>query len=155
MILPSTLKIRTGFCWFYNICISTAHHPGWSGISINTTGSIVFRKFFSPTNNAANTPGKTRKSNINNTCKYGRYGRLWQPFSGPLDIGVFVYWSYLEWQMRVEFVHWGPKCLGWQAILLSKIAPAEVGVWLPWWCHALVLPAPGNWELLLNLIIFS
>ena len=36
-----------------------------------------------------------------------------------------------------------------------KIAPGEVGVWLPWWCHPLVLPAPGSWGLFLNLIIFS
>ena len=27
--------------------------------------------------------------------------------------------------------------------LCSKMALGEVGVWLPWWCHALVLPAPG------------
>ena len=31
--------------------------------------------------------------------------------------------------------------------LCSKIVLGEVGVWLPWWCHALVLPPPGNWGL--------
>ena len=29
--------------------------------------------------------------------------------------------------------------------LLSKMDPGKVGVWLPWWCHALVFPVPGNW----------
>ena len=37
----------------------------------------------------------------------------------------------------------------------SKTASGEVGVWLPWWCPALVLPAPGSWGHFLNLIIFS
>ena len=36
-----------------------------------------------------------------------------------------------------------------------KMALAEVGVSLLWWCHALVLLAPGYWRLFLNLIIFS
>jgi hypothetical protein len=27
----------------------------------------------------------------------------------------------------------------------SKMAPGEVGVWLPWWCPILALPAPGSW----------
>ena len=39
--------------------------------------------------------------------------------------------------------------------LCSKMAPGEVGVSLPWWCHALVLPHPGYWGLFLNLTIFS
>ena len=52
-------------------------------------------------------------------------------------------------------LHWRPKCLGWQAILPSKTASGEVGVWLTWWCPALVLPAPGSWGHFLNLIIFS
>ena len=39
--------------------------------------------------------------------------------------------------------------------LCSKMAPGEVGVSLPWWCHTLVLPPPGYWGLFLNLIIFS
>ena len=47
----------------------------------------------------------------------------------------------------IGIVHRQPICLGWQAILLSKMAPVEVGVWLPWWCPALVLPAPGSWGL--------
>ena len=34
-----------------------------------------------------------------------------------------------------------------------KMALGEVGVSLPWWCHAFVLPAPGSWGLFLNLII--
>ena len=46
-------------------------------------------------------------------------------------------------------------CLVWWAILPSKTASGEVGVWLPWWCPALVLPAPGNWGHFLNFIIFS
>ena len=29
----------------------------------------------------------------------------------------------------------------------SKMDPGEVGMWLAWWCHTLVLPAPGNWGL--------
>ena len=33
------------------------------------------------------------------------------------------------------------------------MTPGEVGVWLPWWCHALVLPAPGNWGLFLKSLI--
>ena len=37
----------------------------------------------------------------------------------------------------------------------SKMALGEVGVPLPWWCHPLVLLAPGYWRLFLNLIIFS
>ena len=37
----------------------------------------------------------------------------------------------------------------------SKMAPGEVGGWLLFWCHSLVLSAPGNWGLTLNLIIFS
>ena len=44
-------------------------------------------------------------------------------------------------------IHWRPKSLGWQAILLSKMAPVEVGMWLPWWWPAHVLPAPGSWGL--------
>ena len=36
-----------------------------------------------------------------------------------------------------------------------KMALAEVGMSLPWWCHAVVLLAPGYWSLSLNLIIFS
>ena len=39
--------------------------------------------------------------------------------------------------------------------LCSKMALGEVGVSLPWWCHALVLPPPGYWGLFSNLIIFS
>ena len=39
--------------------------------------------------------------------------------------------------------------------LCSKIALGEGGVSLPWWCHALVLQAPGYWGLFLNPIIFS
>ena len=39
--------------------------------------------------------------------------------------------------------------------LCSKMALGEVGVSLPWWCHALVLPAPGSWGHFLNLIIFK
>ena len=31
-----------------------------------------------------------------------------------------------------------------------KIALGEVGVSLPWWCHALVLLAPSYWRLFLN-----
>ena len=38
--------------------------------------------------------------------------------------------------------------------LCSKMAPGEVGVSFPWWCHALVLWPPGYWGLFLNLIIF-
>ena len=37
----------------------------------------------------------------------------------------------------------------------STMTPGDVGVWLPWRCHALVLPALGKSELFLNLIIFS
>ena len=64
----------------------------------------------------------------------------------------------MKWNLFLQIVvhiHWRPICLGWQAILLSKMAPGEVGLWLPWWCPALVLPAPGSWGLFLNLIIFS
>ena len=39
--------------------------------------------------------------------------------------------------------------------LCSKIAPREVVVSLPWWCHTLVLRPPGYWGLFLNLISFS
>ena len=38
--------------------------------------------------------------------------------------------------------------------LCSKMAQGEVGVSLPWWCQALVLPPPGYWGLFLNLIFF-
>ena len=38
--------------------------------------------------------------------------------------------------------------------LCSKMALGEVGVSLPWWCHALVLSPPGYSGLFLNLIIF-
>ena len=31
--------------------------------------------------------------------------------------------------------------------LCSKMAPGEVGVSLPWWCHTLVPPPPGYWGL--------
>ena len=41
-----------------------------------------------------------------------------------------------------NLLNWRPISLGWQAILLSKMASGIVGVWLSWWCHALVLPAP-------------
>ena len=54
-----------------------------------------------------------------------------------------------------HIVHWRPKCLGWQAILLNKMTPGEVAMWLPWWYHDLAFPAPGNWGLFVNLIIFS
>ena len=39
--------------------------------------------------------------------------------------------------------------------LCSKMAPKEVGVSLPWWCHTLVLPPTGYWGLFLDLIIVS
>ena len=39
--------------------------------------------------------------------------------------------------------------------LCSKMALGDAGVSLPWWCHTLVLPAPGYWGLFLNIIIFS
>ena len=39
--------------------------------------------------------------------------------------------------------------------LCSKMAPGEVGLSLPWWCHNLFLLPPGYWGLFLNLIIFS
>ena len=55
----------------------------------------------------------------------------------------------------ITVLHSRRICLVWWAILPSKIASGEVGVWLPWWCPALVLPAPGYWRLFLNLIIFS
>ena len=59
-----------------------------------------------------------------------------------------------KFMFSVFYLHWRPICLGWQAILLSKMTPGEVGVWLSWWCHALVHTAPGNWGVFLNLIIF-
>ena len=37
------------------------------------------------------------------------------------------------------------------ASVWCKTALGEVGVSLPWWCAALVLLAPGNWSLFLNL----
>ena len=37
--------------------------------------------------------------------------------------------------------------------LCSKMALEEVGVSLPWWCHALVLPTPGYWGLCVYLIL--
>ena len=37
----------------------------------------------------------------------------------------------------------------------SKMAPGEIGVSLPWWCHTLVLLSPGYKGLFLNFIIFS
>ena len=37
----------------------------------------------------------------------------------------------------------------------SKMALAEVGLSLSWWCPALVLLAPGYWSVFLNLIFFS
>ena len=33
------------------------------------------------------------------------------------------------------------------------MALGEVGVSLPWWCHPLVLLAPGYWRLFLNLVL--
>ena len=36
-----------------------------------------------------------------------------------------------------------------------KMVLAEVGVWLPWWCLALLLPPPGYWGHFLTLKIFS
>ena len=70
------------------------------------------------------------------------------------------FWTMTIWKVHfysyvLLFLHLRPICLGWQAIFLSKMAPGEVGVWLPWWCSALVLPAPGSWGDFLNLIIFS
>ena len=37
--------------------------------------------------------------------------------------------------------------------LCSKMALGEVGVSIPWWCHPLVLLAPGYWRLFLNLVL--
>ena len=54
-------------------------------------------------------------------------------------------------------IHWRWKCLGWHIITMFntfKMVLGEVEVWLPWWCHILVLPAPGNWWLFLNHIFF-
>ena len=64
-------------------------------------------------------------------------------------------WPEMVVSASTDQVHWLPKCLGWQAISLIKMAPGEVGVWLPWWCPTFVLPAPGSWGLFLNLILFS
>ena len=72
------------------------------------------------------------------------------------QIAVYsVFYVCVSEGIRIKDIHWRPKCLGWQAVLLSKIVPGKVGVWLPWWCPALLLPAPGSWGLFLNLIIFS
>ena len=49
------------------------------------------------------------------------------------------------WILSCAYIHSRRICLVWWAILPSKIASGEVGVWLPWGCPALVLPAPGNW----------
>ena len=46
-------------------------------------------------------------------------------------------------------VMFGPFGSVWCKMILGK-----VGVSLPWWCHALVIPPPGYWGLFLNLIIF-
>ena len=35
----------------------------------------------------------------------------------------------------------------------SKMTLGEVGVSLPWWCHPLVLLAPGYWRLFLNSVL--
>ena len=72
------------------------------------------------------------------------------------------YWkTTIIWQFFSDFdffsgmlLHSRRICLVWWAILPSKTASGEVGVWLPWWCPALVLPAPGYWGHFLNLIIF-
>ena len=52
--------------------------------------------------------------------------------------------------ITLPFKMFGPFWSVW-----CKMAQAEVGVSLPWWCLALVLLAPGYWRLFLNLIIFS
>ena len=103
----------------------------------------------------------TKASNELSSPQFGTLHPCWQFFRFFLLLKLEhrsggISWD--GWNMYVQTIsclHWWPKCLGWQAILLSKMAPGEVGMWLPWWCNALVLPAPGNWGLFLNLIIFS
>ena len=59
--------------------------------------------------------------------------------------------SMTSWLIHtLPFKMFGPFWSVW-----CKMALAEVGVSLPWWCHTLVLLAPGYWRLFLNLIIFS
>ena len=47
-----------------------------------------------------------------------------------------------------------PEMFGPFGSLWCKMALGEVGLSLPWQCHSLVLLAPGNWRLFLNLIFF-
>ena len=51
---------------------------------------------------------------------------------------------------------WGPGTVVCKKVhpigpVWCKMALGEVGVSLPWWCHALVLLAPGYWRHFLNL----
>ena len=54
-----------------------------------------------------------------------------------------------------KMVSYGDVMFGPFGSVWCKMILGEVGVSLPWWCHALVLLAPGYWRLYLNLIIFS
>ena len=63
--------------------------------------------------------------------------------------------SWNVWSKVVQHATLGCKMFGPFWSVWCKITLAEVGVSLPWWCHALVLLAPGYWKLFINLIIFS
>ena len=89
------------------------------------------------------------------------------PSISALDFKIWSYFFFnfylFNWELSRPAAHWpaltdsllaltlAPNMFG----LTGKMAPGEVGVWLPWWCPTLVLPAPGSWGLFLNLIIFS
>ena len=61
--------------------------------------------------------------------------------------GNFCWRSELH---TLPFKMFGPSWSVW-----CKMALAEVGVSLPWWCHTLVLLAPGYWRIFFKSYNFS
>ena len=85
-----------------------------------------------------NQNSRLKKNENFKTASFQTFSQKFQGLVGLIDVnGIDL----------AQPIHWRPKCLDWQAILLSKMAPGEVVMWLPWWCHTLVLPTPGNWGL--------
>ena len=52
---------------------------------------------------------------------------------------------------KEEILTLPPEMFGPFGSVWCKMALGEVGVSLLWWCHALLLLAPGYWRLFLNL----
>ena len=110
------------------------------------------------------------KARLNNWCKIPSDGV--QIGSGTItgDLGginIWTLWSngnwwdlegqfwYINLHLTSEYVYSVSHIITYPSKeLCSKMALGVMGMSLPWWCHALILPSPGYSRLFLNLIIF-